>query len=165
MKKFLYILIAIFTGFISGYLLLTLIILSGKVEVPDLKGKDIVQANQILKERGLYIRIDGQEYSEYPSGTISKQEPPAGIKVKTGKEIGVIVSKGFQFSTMPDVTGLTYEEAEKQLRELNIPIERVIYISSDIYPPLTVISQRPEPHEGGQSIRLLVSKKNEEDKN
>lgn len=165
MKKFFYILGVIFAGFISGYLLLSFVIQSGKVEVPDLKGKDIVQANQILKEKGLHIRIDGQEYSENPSGTIFKQEPPAGTKVKAGREIGVIVSKGLRFNLLPDVTGIPYEEAEKRLKEMGIPIEKVIYINSDTYPPLTVVAQRPEPNEGGQSIKLLVSKKQKEEQN
>lgn len=162
MKRFFYIIGAIFAGFISGYLLLSIVIMSGKVEVPDLKGKDIVQANQILKEKGLYMRIDGQEFSNSPLGTIFKQEPPAGTKVKSGREIGVVVSKGLKFNVLPDVTGISYEEAEKRLRERGIPIEKVIYISSDIYPPLTVIAQRPEPNEGGQTINLVVSRKQEE---
>lgn len=163
MKKILYILGAILAGFLSGYLLLSFMILSSETEVPDLKGKDIVQANQILREKGLYIRIDGHEYSDNPAGTIFKQEPPAGIKVKAGREIGVVVSKGLRFNVLPDVTGISYEEAEKKLKEIGIPIEKVIYIYSDNYPNSTVIAQRPEPDEGGQSIKLLVSKKQKEE--
>lgn len=163
MKKFLYILFAILGGFLSGYLLLSFIISSGTEEVPDLKGKDIVQANQILKERGLYIRIDGQDYSDTPVGTIFKQEPPSGTKIKKGREIGVVISKGTRFSFIPDVTGLSYEEAEKKLKEIGIPIEKVIYIYSEKHSNLTVIAQRPEPSEGGQSVRLIVSKNQREE--
>lgn len=163
MKKFLFIVALIFVGFLSGYLLLTFIVLSGKTEVPDLKGKDIVQANQILREKGLYIRIDGHEYSDSPAGTIFKQEPPAGIKVKSGREVGVVISKGMRFTFLPDVTGIPYEEAEKKLKEIGIPIEKVIYINSEAHPELTVIAQRPEPDEGGQSIKLIVSKKQKEE--
>ncbi|MCX8034423.1 MAG: PASTA domain-containing protein [Thermodesulfovibrio sp.] len=164
MKKFLFVLGIIFAGFLSGYLLLTFIILSGKTDVPNLKGMDIVQANQILRERGLHIRIDGHEYSDNPSGTIFKQEPPAGTKIKSGREIGVVISKGMRFSFLPDVTEIPFEEAEKKLKEIGIPIEKVIYINSEIHPELTVIAQRPEPDEGGQSIKLLVSKKQKEEK-
>jgi serine/threonine-protein kinase len=166
MKKFLSILGIlgiIFAGFISGYLMLGFVVLSGKTEVPDLKGLDIVQANQRLREKGLHIRIDGQEYSDNPAGIIFKQELPAGTKIKTGREIGVVVSKGKRFNFLPDVTGIPYKEAEMKLIELGIPIEKVIYISSDKYPDLTVIGQRPEPDEGGQSIKLLVSKKQSEE--
>lgn len=164
MRRFLYIVGAVVLGFLSGYLSLTLIVSSGKVEVPDLKGKDIVQANQILKEKGLYIRIDGEEYSELPTGVVFKQTPPAGSIVKKGREIGVILSKGLKFSVMPDVTGMELEEAEKILTEKGIPIERIIYLHSDKYPEKTVIAQRPEPQEGGKSIKLIVSlgKKDEE---
>ena len=163
LKKFLYIIIAIIGGFLSGYLLLTFFVLGGTTEVPDLRGKDIVVANQILKEKGLYIRIEGHEYSEEPVGTVSKQNPPAGTKIKSGREIGVILSKGLRFSILPDVTGINYEEAEKILNEKGIPIEQIIYIHSKIYPEKTIIAQRPEPQEGGKSIKLLVSKGRRED--
>lgn len=165
MKKLLYMMLIILAGFLSGYFLLSYVILSGETTVPDLKGVDVVKANQLLRERGLHIRIDGQEYSEYSAGTIFKQEPPPGTKVKSGREIGVIVSKGTRFSFFPDVRGLTYEEAEKKLREMGIPIDKVIFINSDYYPDSTVVAQRPEPDEGGQSIKLIVSKKQKEDSN
>jgi len=163
LKKFLYIIIAIVGGFFSGYLLLTFIVLGGTTQVPDLIGKDIVVANKILREKGLYIRIEGYEYSETPTGTVSNQNPPAGTKIKSGREIGVIVSKGLRFNILPDVTGINYEEAEKILNEKGITIEQIIYIHSEIYPEKTVIAQRPEPNEGGKSIKLLVSKGRRED--
>ncbi len=157
MKKILYIFAVIIGGFLSGYLFLSIFVSSGTTEIPDLRGKDIVQANQILKERGLYMRIDGEEYSDFPLGTISKQTIPPDTKVKKGREIGVIVSKGVRFPVLPDVVGLSLEEAEKILVEKGIPIERVIFIHSKKYEKNTVIAQRPEPDEGGKSIRLLVS--------
>ncbi|GAB6183833.1 PASTA domain-containing protein [Thermodesulfovibrio hydrogeniphilus] len=156
-KKILYIIAAIVGGFLAGYILLTIFVSSGKTEVPDLKGKDIVQANQMLREKGLHIRIDGEEYSELPSGTIYKQTIPPNTKVKKGREIGVIVSKGLRFSVLPDVTGMSLEEAEKILNDKSIPLEKIIYIYSEKYGKNTVIAQRPEPEEGGKSIKLIVS--------
>lgn len=165
MKKLLYIAGIIMAGFLTGYFTLALFVSGGKTEVPDLKGKDIVQANQILKEKGLYIRIDGEEYSELPVGTVARQNPPSGTTVKKGREIGVIISKGLRFSVLPDVTGISYEEAEKILNEKGIPIEKVIYIHSEKYAEKTVIAQRPEPQEGGKAIRLIVSLGKGEDEN
>ncbi|WP_297212518.1 MULTISPECIES: PASTA domain-containing protein [Thermodesulfovibrio] len=156
MRKIFYILLAIIGGFITGYLSLTVFVSSGKTETPDLMGKDIVQANQILKERGLYIRIDGEEYSEMQSGTICRQDPPPQTKVKKGREVGVIVSKGLKFSVLPDVTGMQLDEAEKLLTSKGIPVEKIIYVSSK-HEEKTVIAQRPEPQEGGKSVRLIVS--------
>ncbi|MCS7215178.1 MAG: PASTA domain-containing protein [Thermodesulfovibrio sp.] len=157
MNKILYIAGAILGGFLAGYLFLTLFISSGTIEVPDLRGKDIVQANHILKEKGLYIRIDGEEYSDTPKGTVSRQSLPAGTKVKKGREVGVIISKGLKFTFFPDLRGLPYEEAEKILNEKGIPIEKVIRIYSNKYPENIVIAQSPEPQQGGKAIKLIVS--------
>ncbi|MGB9710533.1 MAG: PASTA domain-containing protein [Thermodesulfovibrio sp.] len=165
MRRVLYIAGAIFGGFLAGYFSLTIFVSGGTIEVPDLRGKDIVQANQILKEKGLYIRIDGEEYSEIPAGTVSRQIPPAGTKVKKGREIGVVISKGLRFTTLPDVRGLSYEEAEKILNEKGIPVEKIIKIHSEMYPENTVIAQSPEPEEGGKAIKLIVSLGKNEDEN
>lgn len=163
MRKILYTFVAILAGFIAGYLSLTFFVSSGKIETPDLIGKDIVQANQILRENGLYMRIEGEEYSDLPSGTIYKQEPPPQTKIKKGREIGVIVSKGLRFSVLPDLTGMKLEDAERILNEKRIPLEKVIYINSPKYEPSIVIAQRPEPQEGGRSIKLIVSSGKKED--
>lgn len=163
MRKILYVILAVLLGFFSGYFFLTFFVSAGTTEVPDLKGKDIVNANQILRERGLHIRIDGHEHSDLPSGTVSKQEPPPGTKIKSGREVGVIVSKGYKFATIPELRGLPLEEAERILRERGVPIEKITYIHSESYPDRTVIAQRPEPKEGGKSIKLLVSKGRKED--
>lgn len=163
MRKFLYVALAVLLGFLSGYFFLTFLVLSGATEVPDLRGKDIVSANQLLRDKGLHIRIDGYEYSELPSGAVSKQEPPAGTKIKSGREVGVIISKGVKFASFPELRGLTLEEAEKILREKGIPIEKLTFIHSDHYPEKTIIAQRPEPDEGGKSIKLLISKGRKED--
>lgn len=157
MSKILYIAGAILAGFMAGYLSLTLFVSGKTIEIPDLKGKDLVQANQILKEKGLYIRIDGEEYSDTPVGTVSRQSLPAGTKVKKGREIGVIMSKGLKFTVFPDVRGLSYEEAEKILNEKGIPVEKVIQIHSGKYPEKIVIAQSPEPQQGGKAIKLIVS--------
>lgn len=157
MNKILYIAGAIVGGFLAGYLSLILFVSGGTTEVPDLRGKDIVQANQALKEKGLYIRIEGEEYSEMPVGTVSRQNPPGGTKIKKGREIGVIISKGLRFAVFPDVRGISYEEAEKILNEKGIPVEKIIKIHSEQYPENTVIAQAPEPQEGGKAIKLIVS--------
>lgn len=165
MRRFLYITGIVIAGFLTGYISLLLLVSGGSTETPDLIGKDIVQANQILRGKGLYIRIDGEEYAQIPAGTVSKQSPPPGTKIKKGREIGVIVSKGLKFSILPDVRGISFEEAEKILNRMSIPVEKIIYIHSKRYPENFVIAQRPEPEEGGKAIKLIISIGEREEKN
>jgi len=54
----------------------------GKVVVPDLKGKSIREANNILVSLGLKLRIEG-------SGVAVSQDPPAHSQVEPGTEIMV----------------------------------------------------------------------------
>jgi len=73
--------------------------LSKSVVVPDVQGKSMIEANTILKNEGLYIRVEGEDYDPaVPEGFIVRQDIPSGNKVKEGREIKVIVSKGPRIS-------------------------------------------------------------------
>ncbi|RMG04011.1 MAG: PASTA domain-containing protein [Nitrospirae bacterium] len=129
------------------------------IPVPDLTGKDILEANRIVLENRLYLKIDGEEFStEIPSGKIIRQDIPPGEQIKEGRTIRVIMSKGPQHYYMPDFTGMTLDEARELAAEKQIKISRVIEVNSDTYERGIVISQRPSSEERGSGkVKLLVS--------
>lgn len=162
MKRFLkaILLIAILfgIGIVAGHLTFKALSFSRTVDVPDLKGKGMVEANRLLKAKGLYIRLEGEEYDNaVPEGSIVRQDVPAGNKVKEGREIKIVVSKGPRVKYVPDVVGLTLSEAEAQLMAKKIVIRRTVYAHSDRVPKDTILAQRPEVNEQGDAFSVVVS--------
>ncbi len=130
------------------------------VTVPQLVGKSLVDANKLIFQKKLYLKIDGEEFStEIPSGHIIRQDIPAGNRIKEGRTIHILVSKGPKRNYMPYFIGLTIEEAKKLAREKRIHIKRVIKVHSDSFEKGIVIAQRPTSEErGGDTITLLISR-------
>ncbi|KAF0182925.1 MAG: serine/threonine protein kinase bacterial [Nitrospirae bacterium] len=159
MKIPLYGLLMILFGILSGYLTFTLLTMNRTVDVPDLRGKGMVEANDLLRSKNLYIRLEGDDYdASVPQGFIVRQSIPAGGQVKQGREIGIILSRGSRIAFVPDVVGQTIEQAETVLQPRGIKISKVVYVRSDSAPKDTIIAQRPEPLErGGEQFSVLVS--------
>lgn len=66
------------------------------------------------------------EYSkDAEEGLIFKQSVKAGEKVKAKTTITLTVSKGVQTATVPDVSGLQFEDAKKQLEALGFTVSSV----------------------------------------
>lgn len=155
----LYALLVILFGIGSGYLTFTLLTMNRTVDVPDLRGKGMVEANDLLRSKSLYIRLEGDDYDPaIPQGNIIRQSIPAGSQVKQGREIGIILSRGSRISYVPDVVGQTIAQAESTLQPRGIKIGKVVYIRSDAAPKDIILAQRPEPLErGGEQFSILVS--------
>ncbi|GBE02184.1 serine/threonine-protein kinase PK-1 [bacterium BMS3Bbin06] len=129
------------------------------VAVPDLRKKNLIEANKEIMERRLYIKIDGEEFNQtLPAGTIIRQEIPPRERIKQGRTIRVIISKGPKRYYMPDFIGLNVDEARDLAIKNNLKIKRILRARSDAYEKDTVIGQRPTPDErGADRVSLLVS--------
>ncbi len=109
---------ALVTG-ISAYLTLTLIIKSeDTVIVPDLEGKDVVYALEILTELELNTKVKGSEYTgDIPKNHVVFQEPQPGSEIKKGRDVRIILSKGPKTFAMPYLMGLSIQQADIILEE------------------------------------------------
>lgn len=152
--------IAIFViGMISGHFTFKVLSFSRTITVPDLKGKGMVEANDILRKKGLYIRLEGEDYDSYiPQGYIIRQDIPSGHKVKEGREIRIALSKGPRVRYVPDVVGQPLDAAEAILKEKGIRIGKILYAHSEKTAKNIVLAQRPETNEkGGDNFSVIVS--------
>ncbi len=153
-----YIVILFLVGMIAGHLTFKLLSMSNTVEVPDLKGKSVAEAVNILQGKGLHLLGAAEDYdSETQPGLIVRQDIPASSKVKEGRGIKVVVSRGPKVQYVPEVVGMKLEEAESVLAGRGIRIAKVIYVHSDVDKNF-IIAQRPESDEkGGENFRVIVS--------
>ena len=154
----LYIGILFIVGMIAGHLTFKLLSLSNTVDVPDLKNKSVAEAVNVLQNRGLHMLGAAEDYdSEIQPGYIARQDIPALSKVKEGRGIKVVVSKGPKVQYVPEVVGMKLEEAESVLAGRGIRIAKAIYVHSEVEKNF-IIAQRPESDEkGGDSFRVIIS--------
>ena len=155
----LYIFFFILLGLIFGYLTFKVLSFSRTVEVPDLSGKSLVEANALLIEKGLYLKIEGEDFDPVMlPGHVLKQDVPAKKKVKERRGIKVIVSRGPRVQSIPILVNETLSNAESILLQKGLKIAKVIRIHSEKVEKDRVIAQRPEPTEKvSDYITVLVS--------
>jgi serine/threonine-protein kinase len=129
-------------------------------KVPDSRTVD--DAVAALEKLNLKAVEGTPETSEsIPPGQVTRFDPATGQSVKEGDTVKYIVSLGPSEVTVPDVKGLTQDEARKKLTEANlkpaiatksvddptVPADRVVGTDPAIGDPITV----------GQEVTLLVS--------
>lgn len=147
---------------VSAYLTLTLIIKSeDTVVVPDLVGKEVVYVLELLTDLGLNTKVKGSEYSkEFPKNHIIFQEPEPGAEIKKGRDIKIILSKGARSILMPNLKGLSLQQARIILEENSLCQEKISITYSDKIKKDEIIAQVPSTgsmiNRGG-CVNLLVS--------
>ncbi|MBI3593103.1 MAG: PASTA domain-containing protein, partial [Nitrospirae bacterium] len=91
-------------------------------------------------------------------GSIIRQDILPGSKVKEGREIGIVLSKGPRVQYVPDIVGQPIDRAEAILKEKGIRISKIMYVHSEKTSRNIVIAQRPETNESGADVfSVLVS--------
>lgn len=155
----LYIFAFILLGLIFGYLTFKALSFSRTVDVPDLYGKSPLESNKLLSNKGLYLKIEGEDYdSTIATGNIIRQDVPAGKKVKERRGIKVVISKGSRVKYVPMIANETITNAESMLLQKGLKIARLIMVHSDIVEKDRIIAQRPGTEEQvSDIITVLVS--------
>jgi serine/threonine-protein kinase len=155
----LYILGFILLGLTFGYLTFKILSFSRTVEVPDLYSKSLLEANKILTNNNLYLKIDGEDYDPLiSSGNIIRQDVPAGNKVKERRGIKVVISKGPRVKSVPLLTDETLVNAESLLLQKGLKMAKVIFVHSDTVEKDRIIAQKPGPEDQvSDTITVLVS--------
>lgn len=138
------------------------------VSVPNLVGKSFVDATILLQERQLYVQVQ-EQFTTDPSdiGKVLQQSPLAGMPIRGGREVSVIVSKGTVVSEVPDLIGFTIDRARDTLKsqfagfQNLLSIHRIIkQFSEDSHG--IVISQDPEAgyriNNAGTALDLIISR-------
>ena len=105
--------LALLIGFGWGMMKIVPMILFGEdVQVPAIVGLSTAEAERLLQAAGLLLSVEQEVYdNNIPAGHIVTQEPVAGRMVKQGRPIEVRISMGRQILEVPDVSGMTPQDA------------------------------------------------------
>ena len=132
-----------------------------KVEVPDLVGMDVQEANKLIVKKKLQLVVGGTQYSsKYPKDAIIKQSVAPKESVTEGTIITVTISLGKKMSVVPDVMYMSESNAIAKITEKLLKYE-VSYAESQSVSAGCVMSQNPKSGtsvDEGSTVKIVVSK-------
>lgn len=101
----------------------SLVLSTGQTEVPDLTGMTQEEARSALSEAGLTVgNVTQEESSTVEEGRVISHTPNKGGQVRQGSEVSIVISSGSSKVTVPDVTGMSQEEATKALQDKGLQV-------------------------------------------
>ena len=133
----------------------TVVVSAGKpkVQVPDVAGQPVEAAKEALAAANLRARVE-RVFDDRPRGQAVGTDPGAGSQAPWGSTVVLRVSKGPDLVEVPDVVGLSKEEADQRLRAAGLKARFVLPVGS------RVVQQSPGPGENakrGSDVRLLLN--------
>jgi serine/threonine-protein kinase len=78
--------------------------------IPPVAGLTVADATKALTDAGLVVGATNEEFSDVPAGTVISLSVPEGV-VTTGTNVTLIVSKGPDLVTVPNVVGKSIKDA------------------------------------------------------
>ncbi len=147
---------------ISAYLAFSAWIRRGVTPVPQLAGQSEEAAKSALAARGLDFRVAevGRWSSNVAAGSVLETRPAAGSAVKQGAEIELVLSRGPQRISVPDLTGKAVSAARLTLEGEGLATGATLAVFSSRGPAGTVVGQDPPAGTelgGGAPVALLVA--------
>lgn len=130
--------------------------------VPDVQGNTRLEAEIALQNQGFVPDVE-QEYNNLvPQGIVIRQSPRGLDEEPEGSVVLITVSRGPQpsYIPMPNLVGLTLDEARNELLENRLDLGQVSYDSSNQFFEGVVISQDVQPQSlilQGEPVNLVIS--------
>jgi beta-lactam-binding protein with PASTA domain len=116
------------------------------VVVPQLEGKDVVAALQLLSDLELNTRVKGAEYNpQVPENYVLYQDPPAGTEIKKDRNVRLVLSKGTRTIAMPNLVGTPLRHARILLEESGLCSGVTAYGASQIVEKDSILAHYPPP--------------------
>jgi serine/threonine-protein kinase len=116
------------------------------VIVPSLVKQPWEKARQSLFDIGLRLKIRERQYNEkIPNDEIISQQPSPDDKVKRGRMVVVVVSKGPETGMVPELRKLTERKAVTELRKQGFLVGKKKHDYSDSLDKDMVVQMFPSP--------------------
>jgi serine/threonine-protein kinase len=132
---------------------------SGLISTPAVVGMSQQQATAQLANDGLAVGDVAQKFDPKPAGTVIAQSPEAGFLIGKGGQVSLVVSKGLEMTVVPQVIGLSQDEATAQLKDAKLLVGQVIPRDVNL-PAGQVLAMQPAPGTqlaAGSKVTLVVS--------
>ncbi len=85
------------------------------VAVPNVAGLSLADATSKLEAEKLVVHLDTDSSDTVAEGIVISQSPSAGVSVKPGTTIGLVISSGKKQGTVPNLVGMDLTNAQNTL--------------------------------------------------
>ncbi len=128
-----------------------------EVEIPNITRMRYEDAKATLENAGFAIIKEEERFSdELPFGYVLEQSPAPQAKVKYGRRVHVVTSRGEKRIPVPDLVGRSQREAELLLNQARLALGSVSYDYSSIHPE-GVISWQSVPPRAEVAVNTKVN--------
>lgn len=131
------------------------------VAVPDVSGQSESAAQKTLEDANLVVDSESKYDDHIEAGKVISTDPAAGMEVEEGTHVKMYVSMGVEKVEVPQITGITSEEAQAALAAVGLIGGSVTEEYSEEYDAGYVISQGKSAGsklEKGSAVDYVVSK-------
>ena len=132
-----------------------------QVEVPDVRGLTLTQAEQALRVADLQLSRAGERFDPTVArGFILSQDPAPGTPVRGKKRVLVVLSLGEEFSSVPELFGESQRSAVQLLRSAGLKLGGITRAPSEEVGEGLVAGSDPGPESvmpQGSAVQLLIS--------
>ncbi len=130
------------------------------ISVPNVTGLSLEDAAAALDNLGLTVVPIAEENPGVAANIVWSQDPPAGELVDDGASIRIVYNPSNTPIAVPNLAGLTIDQARTALLNLGLTIGNITYVTDPLVEADTIISSTPALGEsvlGGATIDLTVS--------
>lgn len=130
------------------------------VDVPDVAGKPVDEATKEIETAGLKVEGSEEDWSDsVPQGAVISTNPAAGQNVDHRTAIKLMVSKGRQPISLPDLLGVSIDDAKAKLESMELVVDVKEDYSED-FPAGQVAAMDPQAQSNvfkGDTVHLTKS--------
>ncbi len=154
-------------GFLSVFIFDNIVMpsyvrLGNEYPVPDVTDRFLDEAERILEMDGFVLSDEIAERIDYniPPGIIVEHHPKAGSICKKGRKIYVTISKGGLPAIVPNLIGLSPQDAKYNILDSKLYLDSILYEFSVDFPEGVVMGQSLVVNDSaviGDSLFIVVS--------
>jgi eukaryotic-like serine/threonine-protein kinase len=146
-------------AFLSAITAMRIAIHGREVTMPNLVGKEVGEASNTLRSKGLLLRVADRVYSDVPINQVVRQTPPPGMLMKVSQQAHVVLSLGQRQLEIPPLEGSTLRVSRIELLRAGLQVGEVSTVSLPDSATDTVLQQNPKPGRGAATpkVDVLVS--------
>lgn len=137
--------IAFLIGTLGVIVVITILLMSLKVQVPDLRGMSVHEAQEVLLSNNLKLGKKRYEYSSsYLKGQTISSDPARETTVSRNSKVNIVISKGPLKTKFGSYIGQNFDQVRKKLKAKGVLVDKETTYSNK-YPAGQIVSQSIDP--------------------